>query len=405
MSGLQKAQEIIFSNVRQLPGEVVDLRDGLYRTVYSDVAAMFPQPSYDESTRDGYVIPLSECYDRDVRRFKIVGEIPAGKVYGDGLQAGTACRIMTGGCVPKGGGRVVPYEKCVEQDGELAVAHHFMQSAERYIRKTGSEIAQGDILVKSGIKLQPMHLALLSSSGVRSVVVSPQPAVGFFCTGSELKSLSGELEKGQKFSSNSFLLQGLSALYGARPEDLGIIEDQPSDLLGLFAEVKGRELDLLVSTGGLGPGKYDLVRDAFVEAGGQVILTKMDMRPGKSVLFGILDKTLYFGLPGPPDAAQTLLNVMVGPALLAMQRTDAPRTQTVQAYLQHQIETKRNKVMRLKDGVLTMAGGRCSVRFAAKTEISNCYIILQPGQASYPEGDLVDIYLTAASFCPDVIYF
>lgn len=405
MPGLQKAQEIISSSIRQLPGEVVDLRDGLYRTVYSDVAAICPHPSYDESTRDGYVIPLSEGHDRGTRRFKIVGEIPAGKVYGDGLLPGTACRIMTGGCVPEGAGRVVPYETCVEQNGELAVAHHLLQSAERYIRKKGSEIAQGDILVKSGVKLQPMHLALLSSSGVRSVMVSHQPAVGFFCTGSELRSLSDGLEEGQKISSNSFLLQGLSALYGARPEDLGIVEDSTSDLLFFFTEVKGRELDLIMSTGGLGPGKYDLVRDAFVEAGGQVLLTKLEMRPGKSVLFGILGKTLYFGLPGPPDAAQTLLNVMVGPALLAMQGRGNPRPQKARAYLQHQIEIKRNKVQRLKDGVLILDGGQCSVRFAGKTEISNCYIILQPEQVSYSEGDLVDIYLTAESCRQDLTYF
>ena len=398
MSGLQQAQEIILSNIKQSSGEALDLRDGLLRTVSSDVAAITPQPSYDESTRDGYVIPLSLDDDSGSRRFRIVGEIAAGQVYADRLLPGNACRIMTGGCVPKGGGRVVPYETCVEQNGELLVAEHLLQSAEIYIRKTGSEIALGDILVKRGVKLQPMHIALLSSSGVRSVVVSPQPAVGFLCTGSELKSFASGLEEGQKFSSNSFLLQGLSILSGACPEDLGIIEDNASDLLDLFVEVKERELDLLVSTGGMGPGKYDLVRDAFVEAGGQVILTALDMQPGKSVLFGTLGKTLFFGLPGPPDAAQTLFNILVGPALLAMQGSDDPWPQKVQAQLQHQIKVKRHEVLRLKDGVLCLDGGRCSVRFAEKTEISNCYIILQSGQQFYSEGDLVDIYLMAVFF-------
>jgi len=397
MPGLQQAQEVISSTIRQLPGEVIDLRDGLHRTVHSDVAATASQPSYDESTRDGYVIPLPPGHDGGNRRFRIVGEIPAGKVYGDELLPGTSCRIMTGGCVPKGGGRVVPYEKCAEQNGELAVADHLLQSADIYIRKTGSEIAQGDILVKGGVKLQPMHLALLSSSGVRSVAVSAQPAVGFLCTGSELRSFSGGLEEGQKISSNSLLLHGLSALSGARPEDLGIVGDKTSDLLDLFIKIRGRELDLLVSTGGLGPGKYDLVRDAFVEAGGQVILTTLDMRPGKSVLFGVLGRTLFFGLPGPPDAAQILFNVLVGPALLAMQGRDTPWLQKMQAQLQHQIKIKRDEVLRLKDGVLTLDGGRCSVRFAGKTEISNCYIVLQPGRASYSQGDLVDIYLIALS--------
>jgi molybdopterin molybdotransferase len=393
MYSLEKAQEIISNSIKQLSSERVDLSDGLNRTVCSDVRAIIPQPSFDESTRDGYVISLSCEHEKGVGRYEIVGEIPAGKAYGNELLPGTACRIMTGGCVPEGGGIVVPYENCVEHNGEVVVENYLLQSAGPCIQKTGSEIAQGDILVQSGVKLQPMHLALLASSGVRSVVVSIRPAVGFLCTGSELKSLSCGLEKGQKISSNAFLLAGLSALSGACPEDLGTIGDSKYDLLDSFVKAEARGLDLLISTGGMGPGKYDLVRDIFAEAGGQEIFTALDMRPGKSVLFGILGKTLFFGLPGPPQAVQTLFNVLVGPTLLAMQGRDERWPQKVQAYMQHQVKVKRNEVLRLKDGVLTPEGDRCTVRLAGRLESSNCYILLQPGEAYYPEGELVDVLL------------
>jgi len=238
-----------------------------------------------------------------------------------------------------------------------------------------------------------MHLALLSSSGVRSVVVSTRPSAGFLCTGSELKSLSGGLEKGHKFSSNSFLLEGLFASYGVYSEDFGIVEDNKSDLLEFFVKAKGRGLDLLISTGGTGPGKYDLVRDAFVEAGGQVILTELEMRPGKSILFGKLGGTLFFGMPGPPFAVQTLFNLLVGPVLSAMQGREGRKPQKVQAYIQHQVTVKHNNVLRLKDGVLTLEGGRCSVRLAERFETSNCYILLQPGENHYSKSTLVDVFL------------
>jgi len=392
MHSLEKIQETILSSVKQLPAELVDLTDGLHRTVVSDVAAVIPRPSFDESMRDGYVLPLSGGGEKGIERFTIVDEIPAGKVCVDELLPGTACRIMTGGCVPKGGVRVVPQENCVEQNGEVIVENQLLPSA-LYIRKTGSEIVQSEVLVHCGVQLQPMHLALLSSSGVRSVVVSTRPSAGFLCTGSELKSLSGGLEKGHKFSSNSFLLEGLFASYGVYSEDFGIVEDNKSDLLEFFVKAKGRGLDLLISTGGTGPGKYDLVRDAFVEAGGQVILTELEMRPGKSILFGKLGGTLFFGMPGPPFAVQTLFNLLVGPVLSAMQGREGRKPQKVQAYIQHQVTVKHNNVLRLKDGVLTLEGGRCSVRLAERFETSNCYILLQPGENHYSKSTLVDVFL------------
>jgi len=389
---LRKVQEIISGSVQQLPGESVVLTDGLHRTLFSDVEAIISRPSFDESTRDGYVVSLSGEQRNGIERFKIVGEIPAGLVYGNGLQPGTACRIMTGGCVPEGGDRVIPHENCKEQNGELVVAEHVLQSAS-YIREAGSEIAQGDILVQSGVDLQPMHLALLSLSGVCSILVSRRPSVGLLCTGSELRSLSSGIKEGQKISSNTFLLQGLSVLSGACSENLGIVEDNQSVILDSFIRAKERGLDLLISTGGTGPGRYDLVRNAFVEAGGQVILTALDMRPGKSLLFGTLGRTLFFGLPGPPPAVQTLFEMLVGPTLRAMQGREVSWPQKVQALVQHRIKVKQSDVPRLKNGVLVVDRGRCTVRFPGRLEISNCYIMFQPGQAYYSEGELVDVFV------------
>ena len=146
----------------------------------------------------------------------------------------------------------------------------------------------------------------------------------------------------------------------------------------------------------MGPGKYDLVKQAFIEAGGEVIFTSLKMRPGKSVLFGTLGNTLFFGLPGPPPAVQTLFNMLVGPTLLAMQGGRAPWPQKVQAYLHHSIKPERHDVLRLKDGMITMEGGKCKVRFTQKLELPDCYILLPSGKDYYPEGELVDVYLTTS---------
>jgi molybdopterin molybdotransferase len=117
------------------------------------------------------------------------------------------------------------------------------------------------------------------------------------------------------------------------------------------------------------------------------------MRPGKAVLFGVLGRTLFFGLPGPPYAVRTLLNELVGPAILAMQGVEGAWPKEVQAHLLHQISIKRSDVLRLKDGVLTFSEGKCLVRFAERLEIPNCFILLPPGRTHYDEGVLVEVHL------------
>jgi molybdopterin molybdotransferase len=390
---LQRAHQIILSNLIKISGEAILLNEAQQRITFSDVVAVTPQPSFDESTRDGYVIAPSVGSDEEVDHYKIIDEIPAGKPYLKTLLAGTACKIMTGGCIPKGGLRVVPSEDCIEQNGAVIFSERSLQRQETFIRKEGSEIADGELLVPSGSALQGGHLALIATCGIHSIEVAARPLVGFACTGSELAATSIGLGIGQKVSSNSFLIEGQIASVGARSVNMGIIKDTEQELLDLFAKVTTDDLDVLITTGGMGPGKYDLVERVFAEAGGKVLFNSIAMRPGKAVLFGVLGRTLFFGLPGPPYAVRTLLNELVGPALLAMQGVVGSWPKEVQAHLLHQVSIKRNDVLRLKDGVLTFSEGKCLVRFAERLEIPNCFVLLPPGQSHYDEGALVEVHL------------
>lgn len=393
---LEKAQQIIFHTLKQLLGEAVVLHEARQRIVVSGVAAVTPRPAFDESTRDGYVIPHPAVAGSDtpVHRYTIVDEIPAGKPSLQTLASGTACRIMTGGCVPKAAARVVPFEECVEQNGSVVIADHALQAAETFIKKTGSEIAQGELLVPAGEVLQADHLALLASCGMHSVEVAARPVVFYVCTGSELTAPAEALEIGQKVSSNSFLLGGLLASVGARSVNMGLIQDSEQELLELFTRVRTKDQpDVMITTGGMGPGKYDLVEKTFVAAGGRVLFNALAMRPGQSVLFGLLGQTLLFGLPGPPHAVRTLLHELVGPALLAMQGKKDPWPKKIAAHLLLQIKIKPHTALRLKDAVLLLQDGRCFVRFTGRLEMPNCRIVLEPGRSAYGEGELVQVHL------------
>jgi molybdopterin molybdotransferase len=392
--GLENARQHIFSHIPEKSAEVVAVQEGLHRIVFSDVVAIAPQPTFDESIRDGYVLSRAGGSVEKTGRYEIIDEIPAGKPSLHTLAAGIACRIMTGGAIPKGGGRVVPYEDCLEQDGAVTIADRSLRAAETFIKKTGSEIARGELLVPGGTPLQAGHLALLASCGIHTVAVAGRPGVGYVCTGNELTVREEGLAVGQKFSSNALLLQGLLASVGARPVNLGIVKDTDNELLDIFTKISTSQLDAMITTGGMGPGKYDLVERVFIRAGGKVIFNSIAMRPGKAVLFGVLGRTLFFGLPGPPHAVRTLLNELVGPALLAMQGINGRWPNKVQAHLHHQIKIKRNDILRLKDAVLVLEEGRCLVRFAGRLEIPNCFMLLPPGQTDYDEGARVEVHLT-----------
>lgn len=390
---LQQALQIIKETLQRLPGETVELGEALNRIAFTDIVADSPMPAFAESTRDGYVISLDDRQG-GAGRYRIVDEIAAGRVRKvAGLAAGTACRIMTGGCLPEGSERVVPYEQCVEEDGEVFIAEHLLQAPQSYIRRVGSEIAKGQRLVSRGVKLRAEHLELLASCGILKVPVSASPAVGYFCTGSELRLSTAGLKNGQKVSSNSCLLAGLASSFGGIPEDLGIVGDTSLELRDVFALARGLDLDAIISTGGMGPGKYDLVENAFVEAGGTILFNALAVRPGKAVVFGRLGEALFFGLPGPPYAVRTLMHELAGPALLAMQGAKDPGPKWIQAYLLHPLESKYLEVLQFRDGVLELAGGRCSVRLAERLETANCHILLHPGSTRFAEGELVDVHL------------
>lgn len=387
----QQVLKTLFMAIEPMSIEEIGLECGLGRVNSAPITASYPCPLFDESTRDGYVIAETTGIAGSVQRYRITGEIPAGSPYGKVLEAGTGCRIMTGGCVPEGGDRVIPHEDCREIDGDLLVETD-MLSENRYIRKKGSDISVGDLLLGRGVRLRAGHLAHLASCGVQKIEVAALPVVGFFCTGSELRYMrEGDLKEGQKVSSNSVLLRGLLDSLSLPSRDLGIIPDNRQSLFNCLLEAKKRNIDVLISTGGMGPGKYDLVEKLFLEAGGRLIFSELDMRPGKSVLFGTLGKSLFFGLPGPPHAVQTLFYLLVMPVIYALQGLKAGLPQKTTACLSHDIPVKRCDLLCFKDGVMELRGGKCYVRLAGRDESPDCYVMLSAGRSLFRKGEMVEI--------------
>lgn len=383
--------------------ERVNLDTALSRVTVKDLTADLPQPEFRQSLRDGYVLARHQADMAKETVFPVTGMIQAGRREELEIASGQACRIMTGGMIPKGGVRVIPQEDCVEERGGIRITAEVLHRHNTFIQEQGCEIGVGERVVTAGTVLHPEHISLLASVGCEEIEVFRRPWAGFLCTGSELVDSPGELHPGLKVSSNRHLLDGLIRRLGAEPAYLGTVSDSQPALAEVFGRLKTAKYDVVISTGGMGPGKYDLIEQTFIEAGGQVIYNSLDLRPGKASLGGVLGNTLFFGLPGPPTAVRALVNAIVGPALMEMQGVKAGYPETIQAHLLHPITIKRPGIMQLRGGIISFQDGRCMVRAAGRLEPSSCYLILAADKSGYTANELIEVHLTANPFATAII--
>jgi molybdopterin molybdotransferase len=386
-----------FSAISHVGAETVATGEAMGRIASGNVVAVVDHPAGAESLRDGYVLCPPGNWEGDEVLFRVVGEIAAGSDLFPALLPGSACRIFTGALVPAGGERVVPQEQCRRLGELVAVAAAAMTGKRTYVRHQGSDIARGSALLERGAWVSVDHLVTLSAAGVEALMVARRPRTAFFCTGSELVAAGDALVGGRKLSVNTLLLRHLLPRYGAEVVEQGLVADKAEAVAGIFARVRQGDIDLVVTTGGMGPGKYDLVEQAFVDAGGRVLLDHLPMLPGRSILCGLLGETLVVALPGPPYAVRTLIHELVGPLLLLRQGAADYRPQTITATLTELCRLRAGDLFQVKAGVLTITGSTCTVRPAASIETVSCFMFFPPGRGDFPPGTVLEVHPVAGA--------
>jgi len=383
------AQKIIAAYARKTEGETVALEDALFRVPVHAIPAMKALPGYDQSGRDGFVVSEegAACLGEG-GSLRIAGEIRAGTTDPLPLQADLACRIMTGGLIPACGSRVIPQEVCLVRDGMLSATAAGLGGRNRFIFLKGSEIGRGRVVVAAGEPILPEHLVRLAATGHARMLVHRRPRVLFACTGSELVDTPDEEKPGLKVSGNRYLLNGLIRMAGGIPEYRGTVADSVRDLALVLGRIEALEAELIITTGGMGPGKYDLVEQAFTRAGGVILYRSLQLRPGKATLFGLLGQSLFFGLPGPPAAISALFPQLIEPALLRCRGVKTIKAARIKATLQEPVAFKEKGVLRLKGGVLEKG---LSVRPAGKSETAGCQIFFPAHRLNFKRGDVVEV--------------
>ncbi len=289
----------------------VRLPEALNGVLAESIKAKMPFPHFDNAAVDGFAVRWNE---KNQKKFKFKGEIPAGDTRNVFLKPGEAVAIFTGAPTPKGTQAVVMQEYAERRNGSVLL----QESVENFenIRLCGEDFKKGDSLLSKGTCLGPQHLALLAALGHSKVKMMRPPKVAVLSTGSEIVRQEKKLKRGQIYDSNTPLLEALIKKTGAHP----ILIAKANDSLAAIRRAiqKGLRQDVLIVCGGVSVGKYDFVKEALRQEGVREIFWKIDIKPGKPVFFGRKGKTLVFGLPGNPVSVFVTFEEFVKPALLKM---------------------------------------------------------------------------------------
>jgi len=381
--------------------ESVAIMEAAGRVCASSYYAPRSMPGYSQSLYDGYAVG-ARCRRtvQGCREYRIAGEIAAGNAGFRKISEGSAFRIMTGAMVPVGTKKIIPQEYCRETEGRVAVPESKLADAAANIRRKGSDVRKGGLLVPRGRQLSPVLLALLAQHGFAAIDVYCRPDVAFFCSGSELVASEEQREPGKKISSNRFLLAGLIGEHGGSPCDFGTVQDTKEALESHLEKIAAVQPAIIISTGGMGPGRYDLLEESFGRVGGEAFFNALRLRPGKAILCGILGKSLYFGLPGPPPAVHALFHILIRAPLLAARGCADSRVPRLRAHLGVDLQMAKPDMLRLREGVLEERQGVCQARLPKRGEQANCYIFCPPGRKNMRRGECV--WVQAFSMNPGI---
>ena len=317
VSNLETVQQALLGLVGTTDIERLPLEACWQRVLAENVVADMDFPPFDRSPLDGYAVIASEVEKAGLDAPVVLREIdsvPAGQTPHEKITPGTACRIMTGAPLPEGATGVVKLEDTERRGREIRILNG--AGAARNICRRGEEIAHGEIAVAAGTVLNSGAMGTLALLGRGRPLVHTRPRVGIIVTGSELTTVDAPLAPGKIHDSNSYMLAAQVRDAGAEPVLFGVFHDNVDTICAVVEQA--RHCDLILTTGGVSVGDYDLAGRVFTRLGVTPLCERVNMKPGMPVLAGQLDARLIIGLSGNPSAASIAFEQIIRPLLLKM---------------------------------------------------------------------------------------
>ena len=310
MISVEEARSRVLALFSPLPAEEISLSQGLGRVLAEDLAARRTQPPFAVSAMDGYAVRAADLA-RVPASLKIIAEVPAGRGFEGALGPGEAARIFTGAPLPEGADTIVIQEDTRREEERVVVLSGTTPG--RHIRAKGLDFAEGAVALSAGKRLTARDIGLAAAMNRPWLFVHRRPRVGILSTGDEIVMPGEPMGPYQIVSSNSLALAAFVEACGAVPISVGNAPDDPEALRRVAAATRG--VDLLVTTGGVSVGDYDLVRPALAEDGFDLDFWQIAMRPGKPLMVGRYRGTPLLGLPGNPVSTLVCALIFLKPAL------------------------------------------------------------------------------------------
>ncbi|MFG2843115.1 gephyrin-like molybdotransferase Glp [Kitasatospora sp. NPDC048296] len=405
----------VLAAVGPLPAIELQLLDARGCRLDEDVVADGDLPPFDNSSMDGYAVRTADtegATEAYPSALQVVGDIAAGTGELPKVGPGQAARIMTGAPVPPGAQAVAPVEwtdggtgtgvaaaamTAPVADEEVRVLRPVVEGA--HIRRRGSDIAAGTTVLEAGTRLGPTQLGLLAAIGRATVKVRPRPRVVVLSTGSELVQPGEPVGPGQIADSNSFTLTAAAQEAGAIAYRVGAVPDDADRLRGVLEDQLGRA-DLIVTSGGVSVGAYDVVKEVFESYGG-VDFRKLRMQPGKPQGFGRIGGAAgvpLLALPGNPVSAYISFELFVRPVIRTMLGAADIHRPVVRALCPTALRSPAGRRQFLRgrhsaaDGTVEPVGGADSHLVGALAR-ANCLITVPEDVTELPAGSEVDVVL------------
>ena len=429
MLSVEQALERCLSVEIPIRSEPVPLRAAHGRVLAEPVVAHHPLPPWDNSAMDGYAVRSADTVrgasrprqpDCDADRpaptdgvvLRVSQVIAAGAAPAGPVAPGTCARIFTGAPMPPGADAVVMQENtAAAPDGGVTVLG--FAPAGQHVRRAGEDLSVGDVALQAGQVLTPARVGLCAALGKDQVVVARRPRVAILATGDEIVHPGQPLGPGQIWSSNTATLMGMVADAGGEPIDCGVAPDDLEGTRVAFRRALDAQPDLLISTGGVSVGDFDVVRDAMVDIGAEMAFWKVAMKPGKPLAFGVIGGVPAFGLPGNPVSCAVGFLQFVRPVIRRAQGDPRPFLPVLEAVLADPIRKRpgRAELVRVR---LEHHGGRLEAHLSGPqgsgrpTSLARAHgLVLLGAQAAVAEvGDRVSVQVFDTSFLssPDADY-
>ncbi|HEX4687290.1 MAG TPA: gephyrin-like molybdotransferase Glp [Nocardioides sp.] len=358
---VEEHRDRILATIEPLPAFDQPLMEAFGLAAAEDVYASVALPGFDNSAMDGYAVAygdVASATEESPVHLPVVGEIGAGQASLMAVSPGTAVKIMTGAPVPAGADSVVPYEWTDRGVANVVISR--APEMGQHVRPKGQDVDEGDLLVQAGTVLGARQIGLLAAVGRASVRSRPRPRVVVISTGSELREPGSPLGHDSVYDGNSFLLAAAARQAGAIAYRVGIVRDEPRAFLSSLNDQLVRA-DLVVTSGGVSMGDYDVVKEALAPLG-TVWFGGVAMQPGKPQGFGTVgeDAVPIVTLPGNPVSSYISFEQFVLPAIRRLMGR-APYTRpSADAVLTHAFASPQGR-RQFARGVLSVVDGRLAV--------------------------------------------